>query len=157
MTRSKLSSKVMLLVGGIGLSIAAFAGSQPAAAQSYSDEYACPVGTMYDPTYGCTSESTDDFGYYGYPTVLRGQSDHHGFGHMGIGADGSIVHHGMGFRSIGVAHVGGDGFADRGVNVAHLGRGGFAHGLGVAHVGGFGHVGGGFGGCPLLSLEFPYG
>ena len=54
MTRSKLSSKVMLLVGGIGLSTAAFAGSQPAAAQSYSNEYACPVGTMYDPTYGCT-------------------------------------------------------------------------------------------------------
>ena len=67
MIRSKLSSKVMLLVGGIGLSIAAFAGSQPAAAQSYSNEYACPVGTMYDPTYGCTTESTDDFGYYGYP------------------------------------------------------------------------------------------
>ena len=67
MTRSKFSTKVLLLAGAIGLSTAAFAGLQPAAAQSYSDEYACPVGRMYDPTYGCTTESTDDFGYYGYP------------------------------------------------------------------------------------------
>ena len=151
MTRSKLSTKVLLLATGIGLSTAAFAGSQPAAAQDTFPAYnialgGCPAGTVYDPTYGCTTAGADDYGYYGYPTILRGHPDHHGFGHMGIGADGSIVHHGMGFRSIGVAHVGGDGFADRGVNVAHLGRGGFAHGLGVAHVGGFGRVGGGFSG-----------
>jgi hypothetical protein len=118
--------------------------SQPAAAQSYSGEYACPAGTVYDPTYGCSVGGADDYGYYGYPTVLYGQ--HHGFAHMGVGADGTIAHHGMGFRSIGVAHVGSDGFADRGVNVAHLGRGGFAHSMGVAHVRGFGHMGGGFGG-----------
>ena len=122
MTRSKFSTKAVLLATGIGLSTAAFAGSQPAAAQSYSGEYACPAGTVYDPTYGCTTAGADDFGYYDYPggTVLYGRHGH-GFGHTGIGADGSIVHHGMGFRSIGVAHVGGDGFADRGVNVAHLG------------------------------------
>ena len=48
MTRSKLSSKVMLLIGGIGLSIAAFAG-QPAGAQEY-----CPDGLVPDPTLGCT-------------------------------------------------------------------------------------------------------
>jgi hypothetical protein len=53
MTRSKLSSKVLLLVGGIGLSVAAFAG-QPAAAQEY-----CPDGLVPDPSYGCTD--------YGYP------------------------------------------------------------------------------------------
>ena len=40
MTRSKLSSKVLLLVGAIGLSVAAFAG-QPAAAQEY-----CPDGLV---------------------------------------------------------------------------------------------------------------
>ena len=68
MTRSRLSPKVVLTVAGIGLSTAAFAGSQPVAAQSYSDEYTCPAGTVYDPTYGCTSAGADDFGYdYGYP------------------------------------------------------------------------------------------
>ena len=109
MTRSKFSTKVLLLATGIGLSTAAFAGLQPAAAQSY----ACPVGTMYDPTYGCTTESTDDFGgYYGYPTVLYGR--HGGFDH-GIG-------HGMG-----VAHVGG---------IGGFHGGGF-HGGGF-HGGGFG-------------------
>jgi hypothetical protein len=103
---------------------------------------------VYDPTYGCTTAGADDFGYYDYPggSVLYGRHGH-GFGHMGIGAEGTIAHHGMGFgRSISAAHFGGDGFADRSVNVAHLGGGGFAHGLGVAHVGGFGHIGGGFGG-----------
>ena len=120
MTRSKFSTKVLLLAGAIGLSTAAFAGLQPAAAQSYSDEYACPVGTMYDPTYGCTTESTDDFGgYYGYPTVLYGQPDHRGFDHG----------------------MGGHGFA-------HGMSGGFNHGVGLAHAGGFGgfHGGGGFSG-----------
>jgi hypothetical protein len=164
MTRSKFSTKVVLLAAGIGLSTAAFAGLQPAAAQSYSGEYACPAGTVYDPTYGCTTAGADDFGYYDYPggTVLYGRHGH-GFGHMGI-ADGSIVHHGMGFdHSISAAHFGGGGFdhgmgravgVDRGFSAAHFGGGGFAHGMGVAHVGGFGghgmgggfHGGGGFGG-----------
>jgi hypothetical protein len=114
MTRSKLSTKVAVLAAGIGLSMAAFAGSQPAAAQSYS--YTCPDDFTYDPTYGCVTSGGDDYGYYGYPTVLRGHPDHRGFDH-GIGAD-----------------------------VAHLGRGGFAHAMGVAHVGGLGHMSGGFGG-----------
>ena len=46
MTRSKLSTKALLLAGGIGLSVAAFAASQPAAAQSYADGYACPATLM---------------------------------------------------------------------------------------------------------------
>jgi hypothetical protein len=163
MIRSKLSTKSILLAAGIGLSTAAFAGSQPAAAQSYT----CPTGLAYDPSYGCTLGGDDygyyDGGYYGYPTILRGHPDHHGFGHVGIGADGTIVHHGMGFgRSISAAHFGGDGFGhgmgravgvDRGFSAAHFGGGGFARGMGVAHVGGFGgfhgggfHGGGGFGG-----------
>ena len=74
MTRSKLSSKAMLLGAGIGLSTAAFAGSQPAAA------YTCPA-TIYDAAYGCPTAGAD------------------------IGAGGSIVHHGMGFRSIGAVGV----------------------------------------------------
>jgi hypothetical protein len=112
MTRSKFSTKAVLLATGIGLSTAAFAGSQPAAAQSYT----CPAGTVYDPTYGCTNAGADDFGYdygypygygYSYPTKLRGHPDHR-FGHMGMGADGTIAHHGVGFdHSIGVAHFGG--------------------------------------------------
>jgi hypothetical protein len=163
MTRSKFSIKAALLAGGIGLSMAGFAGSQPAAAQSYSDEYSCPAGSVYDLTYGCTlpgatydtygaygtygSYAPYDYGYGGYGSYYGGHRElGHGFGHTGMGAEGTIAHHGTGFRSIGVAHVGSDGFADRGVNVAHLGRGGFAHGMGVAHVGGLGHTGGGFGG-----------
>ena len=146
MTRSKFSTKAVLLATTIGLSTAAFAGSQPAAAQSYSGEYACPAGTVYDPTYGCTTAGADDFGYYDYPggTVLYGRHGH-GFDHTGIGAEGTIAHHGMGFgRSISAAHFGGDGFADRGVNVAHLGGGGFGHGMGMGIAGGH-NIGGGFG------------
>ena len=122
MTRSKFSIKAALLAGGIGLSMAGFAGSQPAAAQSYSDEYSCPAGSVYDLTYGCTLH---DYGYYGYMpyggygSYYGGHREFgHGFGHMRIGAEGTIAHHGMGFgRSISAAHFGGDGFADRGVNV----------------------------------------
>ena len=70
MTRSKPSIKAALLAGGIGLSMPGFAGSQPAAAQSYSDGYACPTGYVYDPAYGCTLPGDPyepyDFGYYGY-------------------------------------------------------------------------------------------
>jgi len=127
MTRSKFSTKAVLLATAIGLSTAAFAVSQPAAAQSYT----CPDGLAYDPSYGCTLGG-DDYGYYGYPTILYGRHpDHRGFDH-GFG-------HGMGGsgRAVGV---------DRGVGVAHFGGGGFAHGMGVAHAGGFGHIGGGFGG-----------
>jgi hypothetical protein len=128
MIRSKFSTKAILLAAGIGLSTAAFAGSQPAAAQSYT----CPGGLAYDPAVGCSTLGWDDYGYwdggyYGYPTVLRGHPDHrfdHGFDHGRMG--------GM------AGHMG------RGVGVAHFGGGGFAHGMG----GGFGgfHGGGGFGG-----------
>jgi hypothetical protein len=50
MNRSKLSLKTMMLVSGIGLAAAALGGSQPAAAQSYSDDYSCPAGYIYDPS-----------------------------------------------------------------------------------------------------------
>ena len=122
MIRSKFSTKAILLAAGIGLSTAAFAGSQPAAAQSYT----CPDGLASDPIDGCTLGGNDygywDGGYYGYPYGLYyGQHfDHRGFDH-GFG-------HGMGGWDHGIGHV------------AHFGGGGFAHGVG----GGF--HGGGFGG-----------
>ena len=59
MTRSKFSTKVALLVAGIGLCIATFTG--PASAQSV-----CPGGYYYDPYYGCTV-GVDTWGWYGYP------------------------------------------------------------------------------------------
>ena len=140
MIRSKFSIKAALLAGGIGLSLAGFAGSQPAAAQSYSGEYSCPAGYVYDPTYGCTlsgqAYEPDDFGYYGYlPYGTYGAyyGGHREFGH-GLG-------HGMAVganHAAGIAHPGGD--FDHGM------AGGFSHGSGVARFGGgFGHgIGGGF-------------
>ena len=95
MTRSKLSSKVILLATSIGLSTAAFAGS--AVAQSYPDAYSCPIGQVYDPTYGCTWPY--DYDYGGYGLYYGGHRDFgHGFGH-GMGGD---FNHGMSF-----AHAGG--------------------------------------------------
>jgi hypothetical protein len=121
MTRSKLSIKAVLVAGG--LSIAALTGSLPAAAQ----EYTCPGGYVYDPSYGCTVPNYGydyDYGYlpYGYYGGHRGFD--HGFGH-GMGAEGSIGDHGMGFgHSVGFAHPEG---------------GGFGHGMaGGFHGGGFG-------------------
>ena len=94
MIRSKFSIKAVLLAGGIGLSMAAFAGSLPAAAQSY----ACPAGTVYDPTYGCTSgwgygyaPYAFDYGYYGYG--WHHDHDGHGWGH---GMGGGFGHGGGG-------------------------------------------------------------
>jgi hypothetical protein len=122
MTRSKFSTKAVVLATAIGLSTVALAGSQPVAAQSYT----CPAGLAYDPSYGCTLGG--DYGYYGYPYGLYYGRHHefgHGFGH-GMGAGGNIVDHGMGFHhSI--------------VGVGHFGGGGFGHGM----AGGFGHGGGG--------------
>jgi hypothetical protein len=117
MTRSKLSTKVVLLASGIGLSLAAFAGSQPAAAQAYSDESNCSAGTVYEPTYGCTlpGAAYDDYGYLPYGAYYGGHREFgHGLGH-GMGGD----FHGGGF--------------------AHVGGGGFGHGMGGFHGGGGGH------------------
>ena len=117
MTRSKLSTKVILLATGIGLSTAGFAASQPAAAQSNLDEYECPIGSVYDPTYGCTVTSDAyqpyDYGYYGY---------------LPYGADGAYY----------------GGHREFGHGFGHGMGGGFNHGVGFAHSGGgFGHGGGG--------------
>ena len=106
MTRSKLSTKAVLLAIGIWLSIAAFAGAQPAAAQS-----SCPTGNVGDAGHGCTAGGVGYYGYYygdpidAYGTVRRWGApvyDHgsvHGFGHR------------MG-RAVGV---------DRGFSAAHYG------------------------------------
>jgi len=139
MTRSKLSTKVVLLSSAIGLSWAAFAGSQPAAAQSYSDEYNCPAGFVYDPTYGCTLSRAAYEPYdYGYGAYYGGHREFgHGFGHGMAGG----VNQGVGF-----AHVGGHGFGHgmgggfHRVGFAHVGGGGFGHGMGGGfHGGGGGH------------------
>jgi hypothetical protein len=79
MTLSKFPTKVVLLATGIGLSVAAFAGSQPAAAQSYSDASPCPAGSVpyYNP-YGC-----NDYGYlYGAYGLHNGghREFDHGYG-----------------------------------------------------------------------------
>jgi hypothetical protein len=118
MTRSKLSLKAIMLTSGIGLAAAALGGSQPAAAQSYSDDYSCSPGYVYDPSYGCTLPY--DYGYSpyygGYGSYYA--SPHHDFGH-------------------GFAHGMGGGF-DHGVGFAHAG--GFGHGMaGGFHGGGGGH------------------
>jgi hypothetical protein len=117
MTRSKLSTKVLLLAGGIGLSIAAFAGSQPAAAQ----EYTCPDGTVADTPYYCTDSypyAYDyDYGYlpYGGYGFYRGD---HGFAHGMTGG----FNHGVGF-----AHAGGFGGAFHGGGFHGGGFGGGGH------------------------------
>ena len=151
MIRSNLSTKTILLATGIGLSTAVFVGSQPAAAQSYSDEYTCPAGTVYDPTYGCTLSGDAyepyDYGYYGdLPYGAYGL--HHGrdFGHGFAHGIGGGFNHGAGVTVLrgsppqGLAHLGGDSFehgtsgdlGDHGVGFAHTG---FGHGV----AGGFGH------------------
>ena len=69
MTGSRISIKAVLLATGVGLSMAAFVGSQLAAAQSYS--YTCPSDFTYDPTYGCVSQSHEDYGDYGVRLSVR--------------------------------------------------------------------------------------
>ena len=101
MTRSKLSSKVLLLVGAIGLSIAGFVG--PAAAQSDT----CPDGLVPDPSWGCSADygypgfANNYLPYGGYYVSHRGD---HGFAH-GMGGG---FNHGVGF-----AHAGGFGGGHR--------------------------------------------
>jgi len=142
MTRSRLSTKAVLLATGIGLSMAAFVGSQPAAAQSYS--YTCPSDFTYDPTYGCVSQSNEDYGDYGYRYPYGTYGLHHGeHRELGRGFDhsmGSGFDHGAGFAHFrhGFGHGMGGG-VNHGVGLAHFGGGGFGHGAG----GGFGHGGGG--------------
>ena len=116
MNRGKLSTKVILLAGGIGLSMAAFGGSQSAAAQAYSDESYCPAGIVYYPTYGCTVSGDAyqpyDYGHYG--SLPYDASGPYYGGHQGFG-------HGMG------------GGFNHGVGFAHGGGGGFGHGEGGGH------------------------
>jgi hypothetical protein len=111
MTRSKLSTKALLLAGGIGLSVAAFTGL-PAAAQEY-----CPDGLVPDPSYGCTD--------YGYPDFAYGYLPYGGY---------YVSHRG----DHGFAHGMGGGF-NHGAGPAHFGGDGFGHGMaGGFHGGGFG-------------------
>jgi hypothetical protein len=132
MSGGKLSVKTVLLTTGISLAAAIFGGSLPASAQSYADNYSCPAGLIYDPSYGCTlsgyADEPYDYGYYGYAPYYRGyyEGRHHELGHG--------FAHGLG----GSAHDLGGGLS-HGIGVAHGGGAGFGHGMG----GGFGHGGGG--------------
>jgi hypothetical protein len=135
MTRSKFSIKAALLAGGIGLSMVGFAGSQPAAAQSYSNGYACPAGYVYDPAYGCTlpGEIYDADGTYD-PYAPFAPYDYGDYGYVPYGGYGSYN----------------DGHRDFGHGFGHGMGGSFDHGgIGAAHFGGGmagGFHGGGFGG-----------
>jgi hypothetical protein len=133
MNRSKLSLKAIMLTSGIGLAAAALGGSQPAAAQSYSDDYSCSPGYVYDLSYGCTLPYD-----YGYLPYYGGYGSYYGHPHRDFGHGFA---HGMGG---GFTHDLGGGF-NHGVAFAHGGGGGFGHGVGFAHGGGggFGHGGGG--------------
>jgi hypothetical protein len=136
MNRGKRSLKAIMLVSGIGLAAVALGGSRPAAAQSYSDDYSCPAGSIYDPTYGCTLSGSAyepyDYGYYGYSPYYGGYGSYYGSRQRDFGHGFA---HGMGG---GFAHDLGGG-VNHGVGYAHGGGGGFSHGMG----GGFGHGGGG--------------
>jgi len=123
MNRSKLSLKAIMLMSGIGLAAAALGGSRPAAAQSYSDDYSCPAGYVYDPAYGCTVPG------YAYEPYDYGYSPYYG----GYGSYPAGPHRDFGH---GFAHSMGGGFAH------DFGRG-IGHGAGFAHAGGggFGHGG----------------
>jgi hypothetical protein len=84
MNRSKFSTKALLLVGALGLSVAGLAATQPAAAQGYT----CPIG-VYDPA--CTSGGY--YPYYDYFPYGYGFRGHHDFDH---GFHGGF--HGGGFH-----------------------------------------------------------
>ena len=98
MTRSKPSTKAVLLAGGIGLS-AALAGSQPATAQVYPDEQPCPLGTVGDPYYGCSTPGGDFWPYY----YSNGYSGYAPYGAYGVG----FAHAGGGFGGFHGGGVGG--------------------------------------------------
>ena len=129
MNRSKLSLKAIIVMSGIGLAAAALSGSQPAAAQSYSDDYSCPAGYVYDPAYGCTVP-----GYASEPYDYRYSPYNGGLGSYYAGPHRDFGH--------GFAHGMGGGFThDFGGGIWH--GAGFAHAGGGGFGGGFGHGGGG--------------
>ena len=93
MNRSKFSTKALMLAGALGLSVATLGAAQPAAAQDYT----CPAGTYYDPTYGCTSGgyiypysdySPYGYGFYGHRDFDHGMGGFHGGGFHGGMAGG---------------------------------------------------------------------
>src|ERR1700752_487090 len=99
MNRSKLSLKAIMLTSGIGLAAAALGGSQPAAAQSYSDDYSCSPGYVSDLSYGCTLPGYANEPYdYGYSPYYGGYgsyyvSPHRDFGHgFAHGMGGGFTH-----------------------------------------------------------------
>jgi hypothetical protein len=106
MNRGKLFLRATVFVSGVGLAAVALGGSQPAAAQSYPDDYSCPAGYVYDPSYGCTlsgyANEPYDYGYYGYSPDYGGYGSYYGnrdrdFGHgFAHGMGGGFGHGGGG-------------------------------------------------------------
>ena len=118
---SKFSNKAALLAAGIGLSTVALAGSQAATAQSYSGEYACPVGSVYDQTYGCTVPADTYAPFYqGYPYGAYGFYE--GWHHDGWHRE---FEHGFGRDT--------RDHDDHGMGLAHSESGGFGHSGGGGH------------------------
>ena len=127
MNRGKLSLKAIILTSGIGLAAAALGGSHPAAAQSYSDDYSCPAGYVYDPSYGCTLSGYASEPYdYGYSPYYGGYGSYYASPHRDFGHGFA---HGMGG---GFTHDLGGGI-NHGAGFAHGGGGGFGHGGGGGH------------------------
>ncbi|MBV8118517.1 MAG: hypothetical protein JO081_01090 [Alphaproteobacteria bacterium] len=93
MNRSKFSTKALALLGAPALPVATLDTTQPAAAQ----EYTCPVGTVYDPTYGCTSAGYI-YPYYDYFPYSYGFYGHRDFDHGMGGVHGGGFHAGMAGR-----------------------------------------------------------
>ena len=78
MSRSKFSTKTLMLVGALGLSVATLGTAPSAVAQGFT----CPIGTVYDPPYECSSAGYVD----PFPTYFSGYGNrygHHDFGHVG--------------------------------------------------------------------------
>ena len=126
MNRSKLSLKAIMLMSSIGLAAVALGRSQPAAAQSYSDDYSCSAGYVYDPSYGCTLPDYADDSYdYRYSPYYGGYGSYYAGPHRDFGHGFA---HGMG----GFTHDFGRGVG-HGAGFAHAGGEGFAHGGGGGH------------------------
>jgi hypothetical protein len=89
MSRSKFSTKALMLAGALGLSVATLGAAPPAVAQ----DFACPIGTVYDPPYGCSAAGYVD-PFYTYFPGYGYRYGHHDFGHMG-GFHGGGFHGGM--------------------------------------------------------------
>ena len=118
MTQAKVLSRAVLLLGGIGLAVAAFTTPGPTHAQTY----VCPNGYYYLEGYGCAplsyyyGEPTDIFPYGGFGFFYGGRGwggRGYNYGHGGGGFHGGGAHGGGGFHGGGGGRGGGGGGGHR--------------------------------------------